>query len=58
MRGLLKRLVCGHSHVIFVRQTYGDENNIALDLGGRYIWRCLDCGQLVNKPYGPPKVDG
>ncbi len=44
---------CKHTNSTFVRKTYGDENNMAIDLGGRYIYKCDDCGRYVNKPEGP-----
>lgn len=40
-----KRLFCKHDF-IFIRKTSGDENNYALDRGGRNIYKCIHCGKL------------
>ena len=55
MWAVIRRLFCKHRRLEFIRKTYGDENNTALDLGGRYVHRCHDCGRLV---YRPEAVDG
>jgi hypothetical protein len=51
-------MFCKHSHLRFVRQTSGDENNYALSQGGRYVHECLDCGRSVyrNENMGIKKI--
>lgn len=39
---------CNHDYK-FIRKTSGDENNRALDLGGRYIHKCSKCDKYIYK---------
>lgn len=44
---IIRRLVCRHRDVHFVRNVYGDE--IAHLGGKRSVWRCQACGAIVYR---------
>jgi hypothetical protein len=45
MFGWLKRLLCSHPRIDFVRNIYGDE--IILRGMKRSEWKCAKCGALI-----------
>lgn len=45
----LRPFFCLHESLRFVRKSGGDENNVADNLGGRFVHRCLKCGVRVYR---------
>lgn len=47
---IIKRILCKHENLDFVRNIYGDEiNRISLKYIYRSKWVCKDCGKTIYK---------
>lgn len=45
---ILKRLICNHRYIIFIKNIYGDEiNALSTKKTIRSIWKCIDCGKII-----------
>lgn len=51
MYNLIKRLMCKHKSIEFIRNVYGDEINVLSSdrMIVRSIWKCKNCGKIIYK---------
>lgn len=47
---MLRKILCKHNDIEFVRNIYGDEiNQVSGKNIVRSIWRCKHCGRIIYK---------
>lgn len=49
IKAIVNKITCRHGDLNFIRKTHGDENNVSLRIGGRYVHKCNDCGKLIYR---------
>ncbi len=42
IKAIVNKITCRHGDLNFIRKTHGDENNVSLRIGGRYVHKCND----------------
>lgn len=51
MCSFIKRLICKHESIEFIRNVYGDEIHFLSNdkITVRSIWKCKKCGKIIYK---------